>query len=53
MSKIHFEVVESEYRLTIKSRSFIATTKVNNFKYYELANLINKFYLQDKLSEEQ
>lgn len=32
MSKIHFEVVKSGYGLTIKSRGFIATTKVNDFK---------------------
>ena len=32
MSNIYFEVVESRYGLTIKSESFIATTKVNNFK---------------------
>ena len=32
MSNIYFEVVESRYELTIKSGSFIATTKVNDFK---------------------
>lgn len=32
MGKIHFEVVESGYGLTIKSGSFIATTKVDDFK---------------------
>ena len=53
MSKIHFEEMRSEQRLTIKSRSFIATTKVDNFKQYELSNLINEFYLQDELPEEQ
>ena len=45
MSKIHFEVVESEYGLTIKSGSFVATTKVDDFKWYELSNLIGDFYL--------
>ena len=53
MSKIHFEVVESEYGLTIKSGSFAATTKVDDFKRYELSNLIGEFYLQDELPEEQ
>ena len=51
MSKIHFEVVESEYGLTIKSGSFVATTKVDDFKWYELSNLIGGFYLQDELLE--
>ena len=32
MSKIHFEVIESRYGFTIKSGSFIATTKVDDFK---------------------
>ena len=32
MSKIHFEEMQSEYGLTIKSGSFIATTKVDDFK---------------------
>ena len=53
MSNIYFEVVESRYGLTIKSESFIATTKVNNFKQYQLSNLIGEFYLQDELPEEQ
>lgn len=52
MSKIHFEVVESEYGLTIKSGSFAATTEVDDFKWCELSNLISDFYLQDELPEE-
>ena len=53
MSKIHFEEMKSKQRLTIKSGSFIATTKVDGFKQYELSNLIGEFYLQDELPEEQ
>lgn len=53
MGKIHFEVVESGYGLTIKSGSFIATTKVDDFKQYELSNLIGEFSLQDELPNEQ
>lgn len=53
MSKVHFEVVESKYGLTIKSGSFAATTEVDDFKWCKLSNLISDFYLQDELLEEQ
>lgn len=53
MSKMHYEVVESCDSTIIKTGNFIANIEVDDFKWSEITNLIDEFYLQDELPEEQ
>lgn len=50
---MHYEVVESCDSIIIKTGSFIATLDTDNINLRELINLIDNFYLQDELPEEQ